>query len=396
MFKKFISLIGSIFFIPFKLLIKKKKVVILQTRNLQRYCDNSKYLYEFLSEKKDIKVYWVTNNLEIMEYIRSKGWLYISFRNPIHMIWIALRAKVIIDNGDGFFNIFNITNTSSVIKISCTHGSGPKATIISYGQHSAVSQILDMNKFNYVNFASKYAGDIMGKRTFFLPNKKIINFGYPRCDAFFDKATIDMAYDNKTITRSLSSKFSKKNKIILYTPTWRPYKYNFPLSKLNNFSFSDFDRWLELNNLIFFYTFHSNLHPENIPTNLDRVVFINENNNPLFDINSLMMEADILLNDYSTTSTDFSILNKPQVFYLPDYELYTSIKGFLEDYRKILPGQEVQTYEELKSSLLRASLEPKSFVKDYLKESAELQHKYYDVKLTKSTQVFSNFIRSLL
>ena len=363
---------------------------------MQRYCDNTRYLYEFLSEKKDIKVYWVTNNLEIIEYLRSKGWLYISFRKPIHMIWIALRAKVVVDNGDGFFNIFNITNTSSVIKISCTHGSGPKVTIISYDKHSAVSQILDMNKFNYVNFASKYASDIMGKRTFFLPNDKIVNFGFPRCNNFFDQEVVDKAYADKDIARLLDSKFSKKNKIILYTPTWRPYKYNFPISEINNFSFIDFDRWLESNNLIFYYTFHSNLHPENIPTNLDRIIFINENTNPLFDINLFMMEADILVNDYSTTSTEFSILNKPQVFYMPDYDLYSSEKGFLEDYKKILPGPEVQTYEELKNSLLQASLEPKSFVKDYLKASEELQDKYYDVRLKQPTKDFSNYIRSLL
>ena len=116
---------------------------------MQIYCGNTRYLYEFLSEKKDVKVYWVTNNQKIKKHLRSKGWLYISRYNLIYMVWVALRAKVVVDNGDRFFNIFNITNTSSVIKISCLHGSGPKATIISYGIYTAAQQILDINKFNY-------------------------------------------------------------------------------------------------------------------------------------------------------------------------------------------------------------------------------------------------------
>ena len=133
-----------------------------------------------------------------------------------------------------------------------------------------------------------------------------------------------------------------------------------------------------------------------IQTFLSPTIYEAESENPLFDINAFMMEVDILVNDYCTTSTDFSILNKPQIFYMPDYDLYNSVKGFQEDYRKVLPGQEVRSYKELKSSLLKASLEPKSFVEDYLKVSEELQDKYYDIKLNQSTRNFSDFIIKLL
>ena len=34
----------------------------------------------------------------------------------------------------------------------------------------------------------------------------------------------------------------------------------------------------------------------------------------MFDINEFMNEVDILLNDYTTTSTDFALLNRPQIF----------------------------------------------------------------------------------
>ena len=65
-----------------------------------------------------------------------------------------------------------------------------------------------------------------------------------------------------------------------------------------------------------------------------------------------MLEVDVLINDYSSTSTDFSLLNRPQIFYLPDYDLYSSEKGFVEDYRATLPGVEVFNFEELKKQLI--------------------------------------------
>jgi CDP-glycerol glycerophosphotransferase (TagB/SpsB family) len=395
--KKIVFPIISIFFIPIKYVVKRRRIVILQTYSRQLYCDNTRYLYEFLSEKKDIYVYWVTDNPKIKQYIKNRGWKYITWHNPIQMIWTSLRAKVVIDNGDGYFDIFNITKPNSVVKISLLHGAGPKATISrSQDIMTAVQQILNMNKFNYVNFTSKYYMESLGKKTYFLPNEKMIKLGYPRCDLFFDENSVDIAYQAKKILRELGVVFNERDKIVLYTPTWRPYKYNFPLSEMPGFSFDDFNKWLQSNDLIFFYTVHANLFPENMPKNLDRIVFIDSGAHPLFDINEFMLEVDILVNDYSTTSTDFSILNRPQVFYMPDYEFYSSEKCFIESYRDIMPGEEVFNYEDFKESLLGASSNPKSYTDRYLSITKELQNKYYDTRLKNSTIKLSEFVQKFL
>ncbi len=395
--KKIFFLFVSIFFIPIKHLIRKRNTVILQTQSRQLYCDNTRYLYEFLSEKKDIDVYWVTDNSEIKQYIKNKEWKYITRHNPIKMIWVALRVKIVIDNGDGFFNIFNITSSKSVIKISSFHGSGPKGTLgRSHDIMIAVQQILNMNKFDYVNFTSQYAAELLGKKTYFLPNEKILTFGFPRCDIFFDTAYVEKVYRNKRIVKLIGPSINKKDRVILYTPTWRPYKYTFPISEMPNFSFGDFNEWLQLNNLIFFYTVHSSLLPDNMPSDLDRIIFINPNTNPLFDINKFMLEVDILINDYSTTSTDFSILNRPQIFYMPDYDFYNSEKCFIEPYRNIMPGKEVFNYDDLKRTLLDASLNSKSYVDEYSVITKELQKKYYNVSFKNSTIEISEFIQKCL
>jgi CDP-glycerol glycerophosphotransferase (TagB/SpsB family) len=395
--KKIIFPIISIFFIPIRHLISKGNVVVLQTHSRQLYCDNTRYLYEFLSEKKDIDVYWVTDNSEIKQYIKNKEWKYITRHNPIKMIWVALRVKIVIDNGDIFFNIFNITSSKSVIKISSFHGSGPKGTLgRSHDIMIAVQQILNMNKFDYVNFTSQYAAELLGKKTYFLPNEKILTFGFPRCDIFFDTAYVEKVYRNKRIVKLIGPSINKKDRVILYTPTWRPYKYTFPISEMPNFSFGDFNEWLQLNNLIFFYTVHSNLLPDNMPSDLDRIIFINPDLNPLFDINEFMLEVDILVNDYSTTSTDFSILNRPQIFYMPDYDFYNSEKCFLEEYRDLMPGREIFDFDGLKKALLCASSNPESYINEYSEITKELKRKYYDINLNHSTERFYEFILKFL
>ncbi len=395
--KRMIFLIVAIFFIPIKYVVKKRKIVILQTHSRQLYCDNTRYLYEFLSEKKDLDVYWVTDNLEIKQHIADKGWKYITWHNPIKMIWVALRAKVVIDNGDKFFNAFNITNNGSVLKISLQHGCGPKITLRnSKDVKITIEQINNIGKFDYVNFPSKYSSYRMGKNMYFLPDEKIMSFGYPRCDQFFDKSYVDKHFQEKNITKKLCSNFKDKDKVILYTPTWRPYEYNFPLFEMRGFYASEFNNWLRSNNLFFFITNHSKSGNMNWANDLDRMVFIDRDSHPLFDINKFMLEVDVLLNDYSTTSTDFSLLNRPQLFYMPDYEFYSSKKGFFEDYRDIMPGKEVFSYDDLQKALLGISLNSESYVNEYLLTTKKLQKKYYDICFKHSTIKLFEFVRKLL
>ena len=138
----------SIFFIPIKLIVPKKRVVILQTYSRKLYCENTRYLYEFLSEEGSVDAYWVTDHPKIKAYLKSKGWKYITTHNPIKMIWISLLARVVVDSGLGFFNILNLTGGKSVIKITTFHGSGPKVTLSrSDDIMTAVRQILNINKF---------------------------------------------------------------------------------------------------------------------------------------------------------------------------------------------------------------------------------------------------------
>ena len=300
-----------------------------------------------------------------------------------------MRAKCVIDSGTWYFDLFNLI-TKDVIKITTLHGNGPKVTV------AKQEEITKLNKFNYVNFPSEYTKIKIGKDICQLQPDKIINLGYPRCDHFFNDKFVQECYEKKKVVKQLCRNFQDGGKIILYTPTWRHYIYDLPLLELETFSWYEFERFLLNENIYLFYTIHTENIPSNLPPDLKRIKYINHNHHPLFDLNMFMLEVDILVNDYSTTSTDFALLSKPQIFIMPDYDRYEKENGFVEDYRSVIPGREINTFEELKSTLIECLREPNDYVIKYQNKLNLLLNHYYDVENIDSCRLFKEFINSIV
>jgi CDP-glycerol glycerophosphotransferase (TagB/SpsB family) len=390
----------SILFIPLKNFIPKSNIVILGTSSRYSYKDNTRYLIEYLNLKGMENLYWVTDSREIEEHLDQLGIRYIGWKSPLKMIWISLRAKVVIDSGTKFFNPLGVLDNCKSVKLTTLHGNGPKANFSRFHPPSnskiAIQQIQDHYAFDYVNYPSKYSAIEVARRCHLLPNEKIISLGYPRCDQYFDSNYVKVSYEKKATTKSLYPGCTKTTKVILYTPTWRPYDYCFPLDLMPGLDLFEFNSWLVENNYVFFYTVHSAHAPLEVPLNLDRIRFIDGSGEPLFDINQFMLEVDFLLNDYSTTSTDFAILNRPQVFFMPDYDYYKVEKGFVEDYRDILPGAEIKSYDHFLQLLTNIEKNPVAYTKKYNAKRIELLNKYYDMENGESCEQFYCFINSIL
>ncbi len=399
MIKKIISSILIIIFYPIKKIIPKSNIIVLGTFSRQVYRDNTRYLFEYLSEKQKNKIYWITDNKNIKSYLKQKNYNYVSTYSPLHMLWILLRAKIIIDSGTNYFNPFKIMDSKNTIKITTQHGNGPKANFSRSGRSkafTAIQQIKNLLAFDYVNYPSDYSIEHVGKKAHLLPNEKLINLGYPRCDHFFDKEYVNLRHHEKMITKSLFNNFKAGSKIIFYTPTWRPYEFKFPLFEMNGFDQKLFNQWLRKYNCYFVYSIHTTLEPQDRLDETDRVCFLDLSKDPFLDVNNFMMEVDILLNDYSTTSTEFAILNRPQIFFIHDYEKYLKEKGFIEDYKKIMPGNEVKSLSELLNTLNEIFDDGDKYIDKYNLIQRSLVEKYYNIKNKNSSENFSNFIDELL
>ncbi|HSX67383.1 CDP-glycerol glycerophosphotransferase family protein [Nocardioides sp.] len=70
------------------------------------------------------------------------------------------------------------------------------------------------------------------------------------------------------------------------------------------------------------------------------------------DAQDLMAAADALITDYSSTMFDYALTGRPQLFFCPDLEEYsTQVRGFYLDFEAQAPGPILTSQEELVSAL---------------------------------------------
>ena len=174
---------------------------------------------------------------------------------------------------------------------------------------------------------------------FQMPKDKIKALGLPRMDYYFENHDLD----------KLKQDFCKKydispdKKIILYAPTFRDEeKYNnvfdyLDLGKFNRELGSEYALALRLHPKI------KNFYKEDISSDgqyIDVSDFGSEQ--------ELMLISDVLITDYSSIMIEYSVLDKPTVFFTYDLDYYlANERGFYYDFKKTVPGPIVRSSDEL-------------------------------------------------
>lgn len=97
-------------------------------------------------------------------------------------------------------------------------------------------------------------------------------------------------------------------------------------------------------------------------------------NSPGMSTSELMVCADILITDYSSIFFDYLILDRPIIFYAPDYDKYTKDRGYYLEYSE-LPGEIVigdeSLYEKVCKSLFNEDEEIRDKRKRFYDEYME-------------------------
>ena len=167
-------------------------------------------------------------------------------------------------------------------------------------------------------------------------NGEVKKFGTPRCDVFFYDDKMKKIKEN--VYNSL--RINKKNKIILYAPTFR--KGN------TYFEYPDFENILDnVENIVILVRFHHNSKVD-FKTNNKKI--INVTDYP--DMQELLVACDLLITDYSSSMFDMLIAKKKCILYVPDYEEYLKTNRDLYFKLNELPFEKCHGSKELLENIL--------------------------------------------
>ena len=176
---------------------------------------------------------------------------------------------------------------------------------------------------------------------------KVLSLGVPRTDIFFDEEYIK--YVKETVGDRIP--VFKDKKVIAYTPTFRVDENGKKKFELK----IDFDYWCK--NISDEYVLALKLHPS-VAKNIfipeeyrDKIIDLSKK----IDIQDLLITADILITDYSSVIFEFSLMNKPMVFFAYDLDSYMNERDFYYEYEDFVPGEITKTTEELLSAVINAS-----------------------------------------
>ncbi|OWT33402.1 CDP-glycerol--glycerophosphate glycerophosphotransferase [Methanobrevibacter sp. 87.7] len=302
-------------------------------------------------------------------------------RFSISDIYHLARSKYIFLN-DNFLALayMNISNKTKVIQL--WHGPGAFKKFgyssIEFNDKDLINLIRNSSKrISYLTVTSNNIKKYYSE-AFQIDEDKIIASGIPRLDFYSEENTSE---DNISKIRKDFMKNHpeiKNKKIILYAPTFRENsKYNnvfkyFNVNKFINELSDEYVLLIRLHPKMYEFDTEDNINKDifNFDNVIDCTYYENEQN--------LLLISDILITDYSSIMIEYSILNRPIIFFAYDLDNYLSNeRGFYFDYNEV-PGTIVKNTDEL-IYVIKNSI----FKMDKLEKFLKFQFDYIDDKSSK-------------
>lgn len=312
------------------------------------YGENNLFLYEELTRRTtDYEVVFLYKNtckypLHTFQEVTSIPFESYKptelIRSAYHM---ATSEYVIIDNYFGTLAGLPFRKQTKCIQLWHAAGAVKKFALLAPSTYERSQKALKRFKsvyqsFHHVVVGSDHMADIL-KEAFELDDGRIVRTGIPRTDLFFNE---------NSISNTLQSLYSneprlKKKRVILYAPTFRE-------NELTTQS-------LSIDIEAFYQAFAADsilllkLHPAVASSiSLDekyRDFALDYSKYP--NINELLLCTDLLITDYSSIPFEYSLLERPMIFFAYDQEQYESDPGFVKPLNEFVPGPIVHTNEEL-------------------------------------------------
>ena len=350
----------------------KQNVIVFESSMFRNYTGNPRYIYEeFVKQGLDQKfdVYWAFKNGVDIDLAQIPGkFKTITYKTmPFFKIYSAAAFIV----SDSRLPRYLHKNKKGVY-IQTWHGTPLKKLALDMEAIDMAGNT-DVNRYHkhfrksiaswdYLLSQNAYSTKIF--RHCFDFDKTIIEVGYPRNDKLLN-TTAGQIYELK---RKMGLPLNKK--VILYAPTWRDNQYH----KLGEYKFAnqiDFDALRDSlsDEYVMIVKYHYLIKDSVDWGQYEGFVY---QYGEECDIADLYLVSDMLITDYSSVMFDYSVLNRPIVFFTYDYDEYMNdLRGFYFDFKEEAPGPLVYNNDELLEAIQSYNLE------DW-KEKYEAFHEKYN------------------
>lgn len=318
--------------------------LVFETDRGRGYSDSPRYLYEELvREGTTSRIYWVNNTTQ--RFIEP-GTQKLKRNTPSYW-WRISRAKLVVSNQN---LIASFKPHRKATYLQTWHGTPLKKmqhdVPVMHGRADDYHQkaALLTSRWSVLLSPSPFATAAF--QTAFRFQGPILEVGYPRNDVFFwpDRHAREEA------ARFRLGLTHEKRKLILYAPTFRDdarsgthWSHKLAL---------DFDRFVEDfgETHVLLVRLHPLVRARIGGEALWTRSVIDVSRYP--DIQELLMISDLLVTDYSSLFFDFSLLDRPMIFYAYDLEHYRDeLRGFYLDYEDSVPGDVVRSQTELHEAI---------------------------------------------
>lgn len=368
--RKIIFAIASFVFKILSIFPTKQNRIILECDYGKGFFGNLLYIYKQIKEEKmPLEIIIPINSGVRIDIQEDNNTKIVKTKTLKHLYYLATSKYWITNNHYYHF----LTKPKGTIMINTWHALG---AFKKFGIDSAKTEkererfIKDSKNIDYLLVSSKELKGIYSK-ALNVEETKILSLGIPRTDILFDSNHMEAV---KEEFFNVHTQLKKKN-IILYAPTFRDDEkeyFNMQLDlKLLKENLGDGSViLLKLHPII--------RHKFEIPKGLeDFIIDVSKVN-----INKLMIISDILITDYSSIIFEYSLLDKPIIFFAYDYEKYkNNLRNFYFGYEEFIPGKMLRTSEEVLNEI-QESMEG-SYNKELIREFSKRFCEYTDGKSTK-------------
>lgn len=314
-------------------LFKKKKHVLFLTENSECLSPNLKVLYDSLSEES-YKIKTFTHN----NFNRKN--IALNYLKEVYLI--AISSTIIVDNYTPIFNIINVR--SKIIQLWHA-GVGFKAVgYARYGKDGSPNPYHSGHRQYDVAFVDDESLIPIYEEVFGISPNHFQVSGLPRLENYLDEKIMQEKISN---LESINPEFKTK-KVILFAPTYRGENQETAYYDYKQIDLKQIYEFCQKNNFIFIVKMHGFIQESiTIPKKFQQIIYDYSD----LEINDLIYVSDIMITDYSSCAYEYSLFNRPLIFYRYDkinYEYSRPIHTLDVFTEKQI---EVRTMDELISAL---------------------------------------------